>query len=251
MRLLLQHARMHAISTMRTPAYWIPALGFPVMFFLLFGLSNADRFSRAGYGSELAITPFLLFTTLSVTLTSLAGQVAADRESLWEYRLRLLPISPLQRFGARLIFVLGFNVVSWIPLLILALSTTDLKLSLAVWPVWLAAVVVGAIPFGLLGLAIGYRFPAQASVTIANILFLVLSFAGGLFVPAEALPEPVRQAMPYVPTHEYLQFVLLAIQTDFNPVGPGWTVTLLAVWTVLFGLLALRAVRRDEGVRYG
>jgi ABC-2 type transport system permease protein len=251
MRLMLLHARAQAVSTWRTPAYWLPALAFPVVFFLLFGLASASRLARQGLGSEVAITPFLLFTTLNVTLASLSMQVAADRENPWERRLRLLPVSPLTRFGGRLVFVLGFNVVSWIPLLLLATLTTDLRLDAGKWPIWLASVVIGAIPFGLLGIAIGYRFPAQAAMTISNILFLMLSFAGGLFVPAAALPAAVQSAMPYVPSQEYLQFVLVAIHNTSTLIGPSWGWLLLFGWTALFGLLAIVAVRRDEGVRYG
>ncbi|MFY1633388.1 ABC transporter permease [Solwaraspora sp. WMMB335] len=251
MRYVLLHARAHALDTLRMPAYWAPALGFPLVFFLLFGLVNARRFADLGLGSEYAITPFLLYTTLNVTVASLAAGVAADRENPWEQRLRLLPLSPLTRFAGRMLYVLAFNVISWIPLLVVAAFTTDLRLSLLAWPVWLGAVVVGAIPFGLLGMAIGYRLAPQPAMMLANLLFMLLAFFGGLFVPVDYLPTALHAVVPYVPTYQYQYFVLALIDRADHLIGPSWVAFLLLAWTALFAVLARAAFRRDEGVRYG
>jgi ABC-2 type transport system permease protein len=251
MRYVLLHARAHLRDTSRMPVYWLPAMLFPLVFFLLFGYTNAASLAKIGLGSEYVITPFLLFTTLNVTIVSLSAGVASDRENPWEQRLRLLPLPTLTRFAGRLLYVLGFNLASWIPLLVLAVFTTDMKLPLAQWPVWLGAVLLGAIPFGLLGMAIGYRFPPQAAMTVANILFMLMAFLGGLFVPVRQLPAAIRDFVVFLPTHEYQHLVLTIIGRADRIDAPTWTIGVLAAWTVLFAWLARTAFRRDEGVRYG
>ena len=251
MRFVLLHAKGHALETLRMPAYWAPALAFPLLFFVLFGLANSNRLAGMGLGSEYAITPFLLYTTLNVTVASLAAGVAADRENPWENRLRLLPISAFTRFAGRLVYVLGFNLVSWIPLLVVAAVTTDLTLPVYAWPLWLGSVLLGAVPFGLLGMAIGYRFPPQPAMMIANILFMGLAFFGGLFVPVDLLPEALRGAVPFFPTYQYQSFVLQAIDRGDHLAGPAWVAVLLLAWTAVFAVLARAGFRRDEGVRYG
>ncbi|MFI6761585.1 ABC transporter permease [Micromonospora sp. NPDC050417] len=251
MRYVLLHAGAHLRDMVRVPMYWVPGLLFPMLFFLLFGLSSAHQLARQGLGSEYVVTPFLLFTTLNVTLISLSAGVAADRENPWEQRLRLLPIAVLTRFLGRLLYVLVFNVVSWLPLLVVAGLATDLKLPVAIWPLWLGVVVVGAIPFGLLGMALGYRLPAPAAAMVCNIVFLILAFCGGLLVPAEMLPGAVQAVTPYLPTHEYLHLVLSTIGRADQITSPPWMIGLLAAWTVLFALVARDGYRRDEGVRYG
>jgi ABC-2 type transport system permease protein len=251
MRHVLLHARAHLRDTSRMPVYWVPALLFPLIFFMLFGYTNANSLAKLGLGSEYVITPFLLFTTLNVTIVSLSAGVAADRENPWEQRLRVLPIPALSRFAGRLLYVLGFNLVSWVPLLTLALFTTDMKLSIAQWPIWLGSVLLGAVPFGLLGMAIGYRFPPQAAMTVANILFMLMAFLGGLFVPVSQLPEAIRDVVVFLPTHEYQHLVLSLIGRADRIAAPDWTIGVLAAWTVVFAWLARSAFRRDEGVRYG
>lgn len=251
MRLILLHARSYARQMLRTPAYWVAAMAFPLAFFLLFGIVYARAMAERGLGAEYAITPFILFCTLNVTLTTLSARVAGERESPWEDRMRLLPVGAFTRFAGRLLFILGFNVVSWIPLLVVASLTTDVRLSPWQWPVWLAAAILGAIPFGLLGIAIGYRVSAQAAMGVSSVLFLILSFLGGLFIPAEVLPDAVQSAVPFVPSHQYLQFVYAVIGYGDRNTGPDWAVALLVGWAVAFGLLALLAFRRNEGVRYG
>jgi ABC-2 type transport system permease protein len=250
MRYVMLHAGLHLRTTLRMPAYWVPSLCFPLLFFFLFGYTGARRLADQGLGSEFVITPFLLFTTLNVTMVALAAGVAGDRESPWEDRMRLLPVPTGVRFAGRLVYVLAFNVVSWIPLLVVATLVTDLRLPLLNWPTWLGSVLLGAAPFALLGIAIGYRLPAQAAMMTSNLLYLVLSFLGGLFLPTAQLPAVVRAVQPYVPTSEYLHLVLAAMGRADQATAPTWTIGLLLAWGLVFALLARAAFRRDEGTRY-
>lgn len=252
MRYAFLHARAYGTEMWRQPAYWIPSLGFPLFFFVLFGVNTAEAlYEQAGLGSEYAVTPFLLFATLNVTLMSLAGGVATERSSPWERSLRLLPVSGVTRFAGRMLFVLGFSLISWIPVLIVASLTTHSELPLALWPVWVGVIAIGAIPFGLLGIMLGYVLPGQAAAPVANILFLVLSFVGGLFMPSNQLPDFMGSVAPYLPTNQYLHLVMLAIGRADRMTEPVWTIALLPIWGLIFAMLAHRAFRRDEGERFG
>jgi len=252
MRHVWIHARAHTLQMLRTPYYWGASVMAPVLFFVIFGISNAHLLdTRYGLGSEYVITPFLLFSTLNVTLLSLAGGIAAERASPWEARLRLLPVPPVTRFLGRLLFVLGYTLAAWVPLLVLATVTTTIRLPLALWPVWIGAVLVGSLPFGLLGIALGYRLAPQSAAMVANIVFLLMSFAGGLFIPPDQLPPALASAAPFLPSHEYLQLVLTAIGRSDRIDAPTWTAALLVGWGLLFLLFADRSFRRDEGLRYG
>ena len=45
-----------------------------------------------------------------------------------------------------------------------------------------------AVPFLLLGLAIGYRLSSKAAIAVVQATLFPLAFAGGLFLPPEAFP---------------------------------------------------------------
>lgn len=252
MRYIWLHARANTVEIARMPMYWVPAMLFPLLFFALFGIAQAKRLADIGLGGEYVLTPFLLFTTLNVTLSSLAAGIAAERSSTWERRLRLLPTPVMFRFLGRLAHVLVFNAVTWVPLLAMAAVLISIDLPAQRWPLWIVAVTIGALPFGLLGIAVGYRFPVQAASMIANVLMLVLCFVGGLFVPLEALPAVVRTIGSSLPSHAYLELTLATLGGDVaSSSSPLWNVGLLLIWTVAFALVAWLAHRRDEGERYG
>ena len=62
------------------------------------------------------------------------------------------------------------------------------------------ALLVGTVPFAFLGIALGYWAPAEAALPIANLLYLVLAYAGGLWIRPSGLPAAVAAVSPYLPT---------------------------------------------------
>jgi len=106
------------------------------------------------------------------------------------------------------------------------------------------------IPFVALGLLIGYVAGPNSAAAIANLIFLPLSFASGLFVPLAFMPTFIQQIAPYLPAYRTAQLAWTTIGAgDGSPLGVHllW----LGGYTVLFLALALAAYRRDEGKNYG
>ena len=78
--------------------------------------------------------------------------------------------------------------------------TTAASLSPARWLALAATLLLGAAPFAVLGIALGYWAPARGALPIANLLYLGLAYAGGLWFRARDLPAPVADVSPYLPT---------------------------------------------------
>ena len=111
----------------------------------------------------------------------------------------------------------------------------------------IAVMVLASLPFILMGLAIGYSLPSKAALVVAQILFLPMAFAGGLLHGPDSAPGFIKVISPYVPTRGAVELMWASVG-DFSV---NWTsVISFAVWTVVLGALAVRAHRRDEGVRY-
>jgi ABC-2 type transport system permease protein len=111
-----------------------------------------------------------------------------------------------------------------------------------------AGLLAGAVPFTFFGIALGYRTGPRSSVAVANLIYLVLSYAGGLWVPPDALPPGVRTVAGFLPTHHWGRVVWA------GALGIPWRTVdwvLLAGWTAAFGAAALYGYLRDEGTRYG
>jgi ABC-2 type transport system permease protein len=129
---------------------------------------------------------------------------------------------------------------------VVARAFTPIDLTLAAWLRILAYALYGGVPFVLIGIALGYWTSARAAVPIATACNLLLAYAGGLWLPPAELPKAVQTISPLLPTR--------ALADLFWGVAGGGNalrgVAVLAVYTVLFALLAAVGYRRDERTRY-
>ena len=104
---------------------------------------------------------------------------------------------------------------------------------------WLDIIVrllAGSVPFIALGFAIGYLCGPNVAPAVANLVYLPLTFASGLFMPLSQLPGFVRTIAPYLPAYHYgqLGWSALGANTERLPVSLAW----LAGYTVLFLAIA-------------
>ena len=82
---------------------------------------------------------------------------------------------------------------------------------------------------------------------IANLLYLGLSYAGGLWIRPSSLPHRVEQVSRLLPTRA-LADVLTAVVYGDPWAWRRWVY--LAGFAVLFAALAAAGYRRDEGKRF-
>jgi ABC-2 type transport system permease protein len=107
--------------------------------------------------------------------------------------------------------------------------------------------VIIAVPFTLMGLAIGHALPSKAALAVAQILFFPLAFCGGLLSAPGVAPRWVEIIAPYLPTRGAVELMWAAVG-DFTPNATA--LIMLGAWAVAAGTLALWAYRRDEGRRF-
>ncbi len=119
----------------------------------------------------------------------------------------------------------------------------------AVWATMIVRLLAGSLPFIGLGFAIGYVAGPNSAPAVANLVYLPLSFASGLFVPPNQLPRFVQTLAPYLPTYHYGQLAWgsLGANTEALGVSLAW----LAAYSVIFFAMAVRAYRRDESRKFG
>ena len=106
----------------------------------------------------------------------------------------------------------------------------------------LLLVVLGAAAFGACGLLLGGSVRADLVLVIANVVWFVLLFVGGIVVPADQLPGGLGAVVELLPSGalaEGLRTVLL------GGVPTVSQVVVLVVWTLVAGLAAARTLRWD------
>jgi ABC-2 type transport system permease protein len=241
MRLILVHARAMTLELLRYPSFSVPTLAFPALFFLLFVAPRGDR------DATLLLASFAGFAFLAVAFFQFGVGIAAERESPWERFLRALPAGAGVRFAARLLSGTLFGLASAGLVALTAVASTDAHLPPVRWGALALVLVLGAVPFALLGIALGYWATPRGALPVANILYLVLAFAGGLWTTPAHLPSAVALVSPLVPTRQFGDVLWGAAQ------GRVWQPRnwlLLFAWGLAFAVLAGWGYARDEGRRY-
>lgn len=241
MTLLVAHTRASLLELCRYWTFVLPTLAFPAAFFAMFGVPRATE-TNAG---EL-LAAYAGFAALGVAFFQFGVGIAAERASPWERYLRTLPVRAATRFGARILSALLFTCASVAVVAGIAVVATPLVMPAERWPLLAVAVVVGSVPFALCGIAIGYWLSPRGALPVANLVYLGLSYLGGLWIPPQHLPDGVRRLGELAPTRPLTE-VLYGAAAGGIPARPA---LLLALWAMAFAALALAGYRRDEGERF-
>jgi len=239
MRIVWAHLKAKMLELARIPGLWVPMLGIPGALFLFFAPSTEDQVAAIQ-----AMVAYAAFGVLGVAFFQFGVLVAADRQTPWEVYLRALPVSPPARLAARVLAGLPFALAIIVLIFLEAALLTPVQLGIARWVLLCLALLLGSVPFGLLGIALGYWAHPRAANAIANLLWIILAYAGGVW--GEPI-QPIRIVSPYTPTRLYIDAIWPAAA------GHGWQNQAwlgLLGYAALGGVLAVWGYRRDEGQNY-
>ena len=240
MKLALVHARAATVELARYPSFSVPTLLFPTLIFLAFG-------RRTGLPTDLGMACYAAFAVLGVAFFQFGVGIAAERASPWQTFLRILPVGPAVRFAARIVSALAFALTSAALVVAAAVAVTDVSLPASRWLALASTLLTGAIPFALLGIAIGYWTTPRGALPLANLLFLALSYAGGLLAGREHIPEELRRVAEALPTRLWGELLAASVGAGAWPLASALG---LAAYGCAFTLLAGWGYNRDEGERF-
>ena len=237
MKLAVAYMRARTLELARLPAFTIPTVVFPAVLYL----AVAGR----RHGDAAAVTAgFAAIAVLGVSFFQFGVGIASERISPWERYVRSLPAGPTPRIGGRVGSAIVFASCAAGAVLLGGAARTSATLPPARFGALAAALAVGAVPFALLGTALGYLVPARAAVPVANFVYLPLAYAGGLWSGPDGRESGYRVL---IPTRAWAQSIWAAVgAAPPSAVAP----LVLLVWTIAFGALAAWAYRRDEGERF-
>ena len=243
-------ARYELLRLVRLPAYSLPTLALPALFYLFFGVAMGGQHLASGMslGAYLLAT-YGAFGVVSASLFGFGVSVAVERGQGWLMLKRASPMSVASYFGAKLASAFAFSLLVVLILLAVGLSLGGVRLGVGSAVALVAVLVTGAMPFCALGLAIGTIAGPNSAPAIVNLVNLPLAFLGGLWIPLEALPPSLSHIAVWLPTYHFGQLALATIGAGTG--SPLVHVAVLAGYTAIFLGLAAYGWRRDEGKLYG
>lgn len=244
-------AKYEFYKHVRMPAYAIPSIAFPVMFYLLFGVMFGG--GRAAGGTTVAtylLATYGAFGVIGAALFGFGVGVAVERGQGWMTLKRATPMPPFASFTAKVAMAALFGAIIIALLTAVGMAFGGVRIPLPQLLALAGTLVLGTVPFCAIGLALGYFAGPNSAVAIVNLVFMPMAFASGLWIPVEMLPPVVRAISPFLPPYHLAQLALGTIGTGVG--APAWThVVTLAGFTALGLGFAWIGYRRDEDRTWG
>ena len=234
----LREIRHEFLKSLRTPAFSVPTLFFPVMFYVLFGIFLG---SMRGNADQALITfaNFGVFGAMGPGLFGFGVSLAIEREQGLLTLKQALPQPPGAYLIARAFMAMLFVAVIAVLLTIMAVTLGKLPLTAGQIVQLFLIDTLGALPFCAIGMYMGSLVSGQASPAIINFVFLPMAFLSGLFVPLQVMPAILQTLAPVWPAFHLSQMALATVGKA-NPDNFAGHVAILAGVTLFFFLLAVK-----------
>lgn len=246
--MLRQQVRAELLKLRRSPIFSIFSLALPLIFYAFFGVANANAITEGIHSGTFLMASFGAYAVANVMLFTFGISIAVERGRRMDVLMRATPLRAWVFLLSRIVAATVFALAALAILGVFASLTGGVRLSSGQWIGLILKLLLGSLPFLLLGFAIGYFVSPNSAPAVVNLIGLPLYFASGIFAPLQVLPEIVQKVGPYLPAYLYGQLAWDAVGARADPV---WRDVLgLAIYTVAFLVLALLAFNRQESQRF-
>jgi ABC-2 type transport system permease protein len=247
----LKETKYEFLKYLRLPVYSFSVVMLPLMFYVLFGLFMNRQGSIGPVGlSTYLIASYGTFGVMGASLFANGTGVASERGLGWMQVKQASPMPPFAYFCAKFVVSMIFGLIIVLSLLTLGIAFGGVHVTLAQALKLVSTLVVGAIPFCAMGLAIGYFAGPNSAPALVNMIYLPLSFFSGLWVPLEALPKFLQKFAVALPPYHLAQLALHFVGGDRHGLNSThWEY--LGGFTLLCLGIARLGFQRDEGKTYG
>jgi ABC-2 type transport system permease protein len=212
------------LKLIRTKVFSLSVVGFPVMFYVLFGLSNRGNQMDGMDAAKYMLAGYCCFGMIGAALFGIGVGLASERSQGWLELKRSSPMPPLAYLIAKCITAQAFGLIIVAVLSILAVAFGGVRLTGTESAEMLGMTVVGTVPFAAMGLLIALLVPANAASGVVNLIYLPMSFMSGLWIPIQFLPKFLRPIAPYLPAFHLSQLMetIFGYQRDGSTAAAHW-----------------------------
>ncbi len=209
LRLYLREIRFELLRATRNKTFALSVIGFPTMFYLLFGVANRGESMHGGVNvAKYLLAGYAAFGMVGAALFGIGVGLAMERTSGWLELKRASPMPPLAYLVARCAMAIVFSVIIVSLLCAIGIGLAGVHLSVAEYGRMLAVTVLGSVPFAGLGLLLAMVLPPNAAPGIVNMIYLPMSYCSGLWAPFAFLPHWLQHVAPWLPTYHLSQLML-------------------------------------------
>jgi ABC-2 type transport system permease protein len=250
--LFAKEAKYEILKNIRIPIYAISSIIFPLMFYVLFALvlGPGNPVTRSETATYMLAT-LGTFGVMGVSLFGFGVSLAMERGQGWLQVKRASPMPLAAYFTAKLVSAMAFSAIIAALLLAIGYAFGNVRLSLPQAAGLVGVLVLASIPFGSMGLTLGYIAKPNSAPPVVNLIYLPMSFCSGLWIPIFLLPHVLQMVARVLPPFHISQLALRVVGMSRDTSSIASHIQALAGFTLLFLGIAVVLYRRDEGQLYG
>lgn len=195
------------LKLLRTRTFSASTIGFPVMFYLLFGVANKHAYSDNVHIAKYMLGGYAVFGLVGAALFGIGVGLATERAAGWLEVKQASPMPPMAYLVAKCASAVAFGLIIVSILTVIGLTLGGVSLTVGEFARMLGLTVVGSIAFASMGLLLALVVPANAAPGIINLIYLPMSFLSGLWIPLHMLPRWLQPVAPALPTYHLAQLM--------------------------------------------
>jgi ABC-2 type transport system permease protein len=244
--LALRQVKFENRAFWRNPASAFFTFAFPLIFLvifnLIFGSGDTDRFGPPVSLSNFYIPAVTAFAVITACYTNIAITVAFARDQGVLKRIRGTPLPAWAYLFGRIAHSILVALLLVVIVVAFGRLFYDIDIPTGTLPAFLVSLAVGAACFAALGLAVTAVIPnAEAAPAVVNASILPLLFISDVFIPLEEAPKWLGTVAGLFPIKHFSH----ALVTAYNPfeTGSGFVpedLVVMGVWALAGVILAAR-----------
>ncbi|HLZ75357.1 ABC transporter permease [Phenylobacterium sp.] len=237
----LSDAKYESLRLLRTPAFAMPILAMPILFYTFFGvILNGGPHRPPGF-ADMMFVGWTVYGVMGPGLFGFGILVAVERNMGLMTFKRALPMPAGSYLAAKLMMAYVFAIVVMAMLVTAGLTIGHVTLPPLKLFTVAAVMSLGVIPACAIGLFIGAWAPASSASAIANIVYLGMAFLSGLFFPLSGVLHDIRFIWP---TYHLKQLAMASAGAPTEGSVTGHVGVLALLSGVLIVLAARKLARR-------
>jgi len=231
-RIFRKETRYEFLKLLRTKSFSLATIGFPLMFYVLFGIANRNAYAGTVHIAKYMLCGYACFGLIGAALFGIGVGVAFEISAGWLELKRASPMPVAAYLFAKCASAAAFGLVIVVLLTIIGIAFGDVHIATSEFAKMLAMTVIGSISFASMGLLLALLVPSNAAAGIVNLIYLPMSFLSGLWMPIRFMPHWLQSFAPALPTYHLAQLMLSIFH--YND-----TISLATHWNALIGFTLL------------
>jgi ABC-2 type transport system permease protein len=222
----------------RNRRYLIFAIGFPVVFYLLYtGVLAGKNATPDPLWNAFFLVSMAAYGMIGASLSN-AIPISQERATGWTRQLRITPLPASAWIATKLAVAYLSSLPSLVLVSLTAVAINHVSLPPSAWATIVVGLALGVLPFAGLGLLIGFIFDTSSAQGAVTISYIGLAILGGLWAPVSTFPDTLATIARIMPTYHFANLGWAAV----GGLVPDVTdILVLVAWAaVIFALVAWR-----------